>query len=296
VAYRYPPFLDLAAVGDTANYAVSAAAPVALTQDPFGNLLAADLLHRVSIYFPGVLIMNGANYLGRIAPGMVTTLQSRGLRYNFSAETKVFNELPNPLPLPTALGDLRVLIDDLPVPLYFISPDQINFLMPNSAPSSGTVELQVVQESTGRIVATRQVQMDVASPGFFTVGSTGTGQIAALNQNGTVNTAGNRARRGEVIQLFGTGAGRIPNAPPDGAPAEGLTPTGGELVVIVNGRPIQAQYSGLAPGLVGVWQINFTIPDTVPPSDAIQVVVLMNNIPSNNPQNPNQIRTTIAVQ
>ncbi|MBK5294207.1 MAG: hypothetical protein JJE04_21325, partial [Acidobacteriia bacterium] len=297
-AVRYPSFdvLTSGPGGDSPNYSIPSSAPIAIAQDNLGSLYVADLLNRVAVYYPGVNATNGANYLTRAAPGMVTTLLSRNLNYNFTDVTKVFNELPNPLPLPRELGNLEVLIDDVPAPLYFVSPEQINFLMPNGAPSSGTVDVQVVEKSIGRVVAATQLRMDVSSPAFFTIGSTGTGQIAALNQDGTINSTNNQARRGEVIQLFGTGPGFIPNAPPDGSLAEGLTPTQGNPRVFIQSREVSVAYSGLAPGLVGVWQVNVTIPDQTAPNDAALVVLTMNDIPSNNPQNPNQIRTTIAVQ
>ena len=297
-AVRYPNFDALTGGpgGDAANYSIPSSFPVAIAQDSLGSLYVADLLNRVAVYYPGVDVTNGANYLTRAAPGMVTTLLSRGRNYRFTEATKVFNELPNPVPLPKTLGDLEVLIDDVPAPLYFTSPDQINFLMPNGAPTSGTVDLQVAEKSTGRVVAATQLRMDVSSPAFFTVGSTGTGQIAALNQDGSINSINNRARRGEVIQMFGTGPGFIPNAPPDGSLASGLTPTQGNPRVFVQSREVTVAYSGLAPGLVGVWQVNVTIPMETAPNDAALVVLTMNDIPSNNPQNPNQIRTTISVQ
>jgi uncharacterized protein (TIGR03437 family) len=56
-------------------------------------------------------------------------------------------------------------------------------------------------------------------------------------------------------------------------------------------------YSGLAPGLVGVWQINVRIPMSVPPSSSTDVVVVLNSIPSNQPESGGGvIRTVIAVK
>jgi uncharacterized protein (TIGR03437 family) len=96
------------------------------------------------------------------------------------------------------------------------------------------------------------------------------------------------------VQLFATGAGSIPNAPPDGTPASGLTHTPAPPRVIFNGRDTEVQYSGLAPGLLGVWQLNVRVPDAAPPGNNL-VVVLMYEIPSND-NRPNQIRATVAVQ
>jgi len=296
---RFPRYDVLVSRGDVADYTIpmpTNVAPLGATVDPFGALYVTDTLNRVAMYFPGVVVQNGANYLTRIAPGMVSTLSCRNLNYSFTEQTRVFNELPNPIPMPRNLGDIQVLIDEQPVPLYFISPFQINFLMPNSAPTSGTVEVQVVQPSTGRIIAATQVTMDVASPAFFTLGSTGTGQIAALNEDNSVNMDTNQLTRGQVIQLFATGAGNIPGAPPDGELAQGAIETPTRPRVFINAREPEILYSGLAPGLLGVWQINVRVPDITAPSNQVLVVMTQNSIPSNNPANPNQIRTTIAVR
>jgi uncharacterized protein (TIGR03437 family) len=62
---------------------------------------------------------------------------------------------------------------------------------------------------------------------------------------------------------------------------------------------VTPEYSGLAPGLIGVWQLNVRIPDFVPPGEAIDVVVLQSSVPSNlrvDPATNRPIRTTIAVK
>jgi uncharacterized protein (TIGR03437 family) len=70
-------------------------------------------------------------------------------------------------------------------------------------------------------------------------------------------------------------------------------------MVLLNNSSVGADsvlYSGAAPGFVGLWQINFRIPATQAPGNAIPVTVQYKGVVSNNPQNPAQIRTTIAVR
>lgn len=300
-ALRYPRFDILFTQGvrpETSIRHSTAAPPVAVAQDAFGDLFVADALSRVLIYFPGLTATNAGNYLQRVAPGMITSVF---IPENHSIPTMTFDQLPHPLPMPTTLGDIQVLLNQRPLPIFFVSPSQINFLMANDAPQSGNVEVQIVRPSTMQILAAAQLRMDVASPAFFTRPPTGTGQIAALNQDNSVNSATNPARVGEVVQLFGTGAGRISGAPPDGTPATGPTPTEIKPRVFLNSRFLNdiddglITYSGLAPGLVGVWQVNIRIPDFVPPGNNL-VIALMYDIPSNNPAQPNAIRATIAIQ
>jgi uncharacterized protein (TIGR03437 family) len=299
-ALRYPNFDRLAASGDAPDYQIPAAGPLGLTVDPFGNLFMADLRNRVVIHYPRVIVVNGANYLPRITAGMVATLQSNTLNYSFSEETEVNKTVP----LARSLADLQVVVNGQPAPLYFTSPLQINFQMPIDLPTSGTAELQVEQVSTGRIVAATEVQLDAASPGLFTLSSTGTGQVAAINaeDSNSINGVGEGLKavaRGRILALYATGQGPISGAPPDGTPPSTAINTDVKPIVIVNNQRLldaNILYSGLAPGLVGVWQINIRIPETVPPSGRIPVLVLFRDVPSNNPQSPAQIVTTIAVQ
>jgi len=97
--------------------------------------------------------------------------------------------------------------------------------------------------------------------------------------------------------LFGTGQGFVPNAPPDGAVPGGQAPAANSLQVYMNALDASAgiQYNGLAPSLIGTWQINVTVPTSVPPGTAIPIVVVANGQSSFDPSAPTQ-RTTIAVK
>ncbi|MEK7754367.1 MAG: hypothetical protein AAB654_20745, partial [Acidobacteriota bacterium] len=296
---RYPRFdrLILGAQPDFGLNIPGGLGVAAVALDPFGNLLIADSGSRISIHFPALLTTNGANYLQRLSPGMYATLRPL-TGASFGEETKLFTEVAFP-PMTRSLGDIQVLVADQPAPLSYVSPLQINAFIPMSSPTTGTIEIQVVRVSTGQILASYPVQMGVASPGLFTANSSGTGPLAALNEDNSLNTAGNPIARGQVIQLFGTGQGFIPGAPPDGEPASGLVSTDVRPRVIIGTDFVadsDIQYSGLAPGLVGLWQINVRIPDKVAPAAAVPVVIVYRDVPSNNPENPAQIRTTIAVK
>ena len=296
---RYPRFdrLILGAQPDFGLNIPGGLGVAAVALDPFGNLLIADSASRISIHFPALLTTNAANGLQRLSPGMYATLKPL-TGASFGEETKIFTEVAFP-PMTRALGDVQVLVADQPAPLHYVSPLQINAFIPMSSPTTGTIEIQVVRVSTGQILASYPVQMGVASPGLFTANSSGTGPLAALNQDNSLNTAGNPIARGQIIQLFGTGQGFVPGAPPDGEPASGLISTDVRPRVIIGTDFVadsDVQYSGLAPGLVGVWQINVKIPDKVLPAALVRVVVVHRDVPSNNPEIPAQIQTTIAVK
>src|SRR6185503_18111449 len=101
-----------------------------------------------------------------------------------------------------------------------------------------------------------------SSPGIFTLGSTGAGFAAALNQDGTINSTSNPAPRGTVISLFSTGEGQTRPGGITGSitGASGAPP---KLPVAVSfaGRNAAVQFAGAAPGLVaGVMQVNVLVP------------------------------------
>ena len=297
-AQRYPRF-ELFAITTQPDYSVPSNGPMALTQDSFGNLYIAEALNRIAIFYNGLAAVNAATSFSRpISPGQITTLyQAKGSSSPFSTATAGSSTLP----LPKQLADVQVLLNDKAVPLYYVSPTQINLLVPNSAPESGQLEFQVVQASTGQVVATSLVEAQRYSPGLFITGGLQQGQIAALNEDFSVNTSSNRIQRGKIVQIFGTGQGRVPNAPEDGAAPSGQTATADRPRIIVGSDFVDdadVLYSGLAPGFPGLWQINFRVPIKTAPSDAVDVVVQIGSQNSNGagflPGN-GRLRTTIAV-
>lgn len=278
---RFAPFESLPAVNYVASAGYPQYSPRAVAVDPFGNLYIADLANRVLIYYHTLAFTNGANFLQEsYGPG--TFLSIFGTGAQFGSDTQAFSVIP----VPTTLANLQVLVNNKPAPVYFVSPGQINFLLPMTTPTSGTADVQVVRSDTGQVLGDASINLGVASPGLFAA-SGGSGQIAALNQDNTVNSSTNPAAVGSVLQIFGTGQGFVPNAPPDGTPPTGLTPSAATPLVLMYQSfvaPANVQYSGLAPSLVGVWQINVLVPASAVPVDKtpaqIPCVVLVNSIPS----------------
>jgi uncharacterized protein (TIGR03437 family) len=279
---------------------VSLGAPLALTQDQYGDLIIADSTNRVGFYFPSVQAVNGGSFLssrlGWAAPGMLTSLCSPSSACDpakrqslFGAVTTVNGDLPNPFPMPTTLGDVQVLFNGNPVPLYLASPSQINFVAPMNAPSSGNADLQVVQASTGRVYAAGSVAMAPYVPAILMLEYTGNmRQAAVLNQDGSVNSATNPAPRGTTISIYATGQGFVPNAPPDGTLGSGPVSAPIPLRVNIGGNYLDGMvydstsdipkaqwlsYSGLN-AYPGLWQINAYIPHAVVPGSKIPLILV----------------------
>jgi len=290
---RYPRF-DLLIFNPLANFRLDAPLPVAIALDPFDNLVVADGTNRLAFHYARLVAISAAHYLDRdLSPGLVATMAPLGIR--FTEETLTFSTVP----IPKEMDDVEVLVNGVAAPLYYLSPTIINFYVPMSSPTSGTIDVLVQKKSTGQILASSTLPAAVATPGFFTTTQNGRGQIAALNEDNTINSAANPVGRGRVIQLYATGQGFLPDAPADGvpAPSDRLISTPSRPRVIVNTTDAEVQFSGLAPGFVGVWQLNVRVPESVPPGNSIVVAILHQGIPSNsNRGGGTPIQTTIAVR
>jgi uncharacterized protein (TIGR03437 family) len=281
----------------TSDATQPAVSPRSAFVDPYNNLLVADGINRILYFVPGLAVVNAANYIsGRaLAPGAFAAIfpavSTNVIAGGTATETS--------LPLPTVLGDTQVIVNNIASSLFYVSPGQINLPLSMSLPSGGTVDLQVVAQSTGQIYGGGEIALSSASPGLFTIGGTGTGQVAAVNSDGSINSATNPEVRGNFISLYGTGQGFVANAPPDGQAATGPVPTAATPQILLGSTYVPSaniQYSGLAPTLVGVWQINFQVPATAQAGSSVPIIVLMNSIPSDNPAVPGQIAATIALK
>ena len=255
--------------------------PIAVTVDPFSNPVVVEAsLNRLSFYYPAIdftssaggvpgrLSGNAANYFQRFAPGMLSSIFAFPGK-SFGNQTVVNSSIP----VPTTLGDVQVFVAGNPAPLFYVSPTQINFQVPSATPVGDFYEIQVVRASTSQVLASWLFRIDSVSPGLFTSNATGTGQVAALNaKDGSVNDATHPAKAGDYVSLYATGQGLVNGMPPDGQPVpSGTLLTTSQLPdVFINATQVPAsdiQFSGLAPGFVGLWQINVKVPANVPPGD-----------------------------
>ena len=236
-------------------------------------------------------VVNAATFQASvpIGQGSLATLFGSGLAADKATASAA--------PWPGALVNRQVVINDqVQAPVYFVGPGQVNFQMPSNAPlGAGRVAVRLAD--TGELVAGGSVVIAAAAPGLFTASQNGSGQAAAVNQDGTINGPNNPAPAGSTILLYGTGQGQVSPAVADGsaAPSSPLAqtvavPTSNgttclnnqpSMCVAVGGTGFgNVIYSGLAPGYVGLWQINVTIPAGTPAGN-VPVRVIINGTPSN---------------
>jgi uncharacterized protein (TIGR03437 family) len=283
---------------------LTAFGPVSIALDPFGNPMIAEAsTNRVSFYFPAIDYTtsaggvpgqssgNAANFFGSFAPGMLATIFSFPAA-PFGDRTAAFSGTP----VSSVLGDIRVTVGGTAAPVMLVSPSQINFQVPGATPVNVLQEIQVAQVSTGQVLASWLFQMEAESPGLFTVDGSGSGQIAALNADGSPNNGANPAKAGSVVTMYATGQGLIRGMPTDGEAPRGLIATNQTPQVFINAGYVASQdvlYSGLAPGFVGLWQINVKIPSDVP-SGAVIVFISYGGI--NSILDANGVRRTTTIQ
>ena len=254
-------------------------------------------------------VVNGASF-APVAPVAPSTLAS-----SFLATGVLQNLLANSLPLPKALGGVNLRVGgtlgydsansrwsysatgSTDAGLLYLGPNQINFQIPPGISPSDSVPVQL-QLPTGKTLLTT-VRVLTAAPGVFSILMNGQGQGAVLNQDNSANGDPQRflgvkpAARGSVIQIFATGAGETTPALAAGeaAPAGGnpLVLTKVQPTVTIGGKNAKVLFSGMAPGLVGLWQINAEVPQDVTPGGAVPLVVT-------SPAGPSSNTVTIAVQ
>jgi uncharacterized protein (TIGR03437 family) len=234
-------------------------------------------------------IVEGAAY-SRV-PGAVDHFSAGSIISIFGADLAETTAVVTALPLPTQLGGIGVRIGNRLAPLYFASPGQINAMIPFEL--SGTVGVEVVAGGNSRSSPV-SIALAPSAPRIFSINQEGTGQGAILIANTNVvaaprgSIAGREtrpARRGDFISIFCMGLGPVSNPPPSGAPASGspLSHTLSNPTVTIGGVPatVTLSGSGLAPGFVGLYQVNVQVPATAPTGDSVPVVMLLGGAAAN---------------
>jgi uncharacterized protein (TIGR03437 family) len=161
----------------------------------------------------------------------------------------------------TKLAGARVWIGNTPAPVIYAYPNQLAVVVPYEVTGQTSVQVQV--ENLVARTPPFSVPVQSATPAFFTADSSGQGQLAALNQDNSVNSASNPASQGSIVVLYATGMGVLSPSLPDGTIVSStqLSVAGLPLQVTIGGQSAQVLYAGAAPGLVsGTIQINARVP------------------------------------
>lgn len=265
-------------------------------------LLAATAAAQTPAVFDGGVVNAASFEAGQaVTPGSIVAIFGSQLASQLAQASSI--------PLSNSLDNVSVTFNNIPAPLFAVIPDN---LPGGSNPAQINAQLPwEVQQGVAKVVVTRNgvqsqpvdVQVGPFGPGIFAIGLP-TGQLiaAAIISDpvaaplpapvGVLPGVSTRPiKAGEILQIFTTGLGEL-----DIPVASGDIPTDGQLhrttttpTVLVGGVPAQVEFSGMAPTLVGVDQVNIKIPVDAPKGDAIPLQLQIGGITSTD-------QVTIAIE
>jgi uncharacterized protein (TIGR03437 family) len=212
-------------------------------------------------------IVNAASYQKGLAPGSLFAIFANNLSGGTATAANA--------PWPTSWNGISVKINGTAAPLDYVSPAQIDAQVPYEI-APGTAQLTI--QSNGTTAGPVGLTVQSTAPGIFV---DATGRAPAVNQDGTLNLATNPAPVGSYISVYLTGQGLVdhPVATGAAAPIGQLSNTAAKTSATIGGVAASVAFSGLAPGLVGLGQVNLLVPNL--PAGDQPVVVTIGGVASN---------------
>jgi uncharacterized protein (TIGR03437 family) len=192
---------------------------------------------------PGIAaVTNAASLTSAFAPGGIVSI--------FGAHLSPVTFTAPSVPLPLSNSGVSVTIGGIAAPIWYASPNQLNIQVPYEV-TSGTSTTLVVNNN-GQTTSS-SIAITAAAPAIFTDTANGLAPSAT-------------GARGQAMTLYFTGAGQVtPTVATGAAPGPdadvSLLPAPRQATsVTVGGVPAPISFIGIPVGLVGVVQVNFTIP------------------------------------
>jgi uncharacterized protein (TIGR03437 family) len=168
---------------------------------------------------------------------------------------------------PTMLGGVQVKINGRLAPILSVSPNEVQVIVPYETELFSVAGIQVFNNN----VASNTVTLftNATAPGIFTVPPGGVGYAAAQHATDfSLITPQSPAAIGETIVVYGTGLGDVTPAVGDGAPGPvPVANTTNTITAFIGGVQATVGFAGLSPGLVGLYQLNITVPTGVTAGD-----------------------------
>ena len=255
------------------------------TAQPFTRTLA-PLYNRtsvISLTVSGFTVLPWA-YDAAVAPPQISSLVNAadgtqpvapgGLISVYGQQMSPVNLATSQIPLPTALGQSCLTVNGVPVPVLFVSSQQINGQLPFNVSGNAVMTLK----TPGGVSNNFNFTILPAAPSIFRSGTagpdTGLATIVRADNNQFI-TPTNPIHPNDSIIIYATGLGPTQPAvdagmpaPADPLPAAIIVPT-----ITLGGTALNVTYAGLVPGEVGVYQINATVPLKVPQGLNIPLVI-----------------------
>jgi uncharacterized protein (TIGR03437 family) len=228
-------------------------------------------------------VVNGASYTAPVVPGSIAAIFGNFL-LPAPVEVSMF-------PVPTNLGGLSFQFGDGTMPpLFYGNVGQVNAQVPWEL--AGQSQTTITATINGQTSAPQTVSLATYAPGIFALNSEGTGPGAILDANYHLVDASNPAIPGQTtILIYCTGLGPVSsNQPATGAPASltNLAHTSSPVTATIGGVSANVTFSGLAPGYVGLYQVNAQVPAGLAANNSAPVMISIEGANSNT--------VTIAVQ
>lgn len=192
-------------------------------------------------------VLNAASFLPVLSPGSIVSVFGAGLPKGIDP------------------GD-AVEWNGQPLPIFFSNGFQLNTALPEGSIGVGSIRLASRFGSQALSLETVD-----HSPAIFILSS---GLPAIVNQDGSLNSPSTPAVRGQVITMYGTGFGETQPG------AGSLRNTTTLPRVQIQGVELRPQFAGLAPGFVGLYQLNVLLPATLVPGLGQEVRVLQRDVSS----------------
>ncbi|MGH9841385.1 MAG: family 10 glycosylhydrolase [Blastocatellia bacterium] len=246
-----------------------------------GQVSAFDLLLDRSTQ--SVVSVSAGSYCGpRLAPESIVAA--------FGSSLASGTQVANTLPLPTMLGSTGVMLKDIAglerlAPLFFVSPAQVNYLIPKEA-AFGPATVAV---TNGNTTFTGSANIARVSPAIFTANTDGRGVPAAI----LLRVLNGGAQITEPVAQFNAMQNRFVVRPIDLGP-EGdqafliLFATGvrgrsslANVTVRIGGMPAEVSYAGPQGSLAGLDQLNIRLPRNLAGRGDVEVVLLVENYVAN---------------
>jgi len=206
--------------------------------------------------------VNAASFKAKVAPGSLFSV--------FGSDLATSTASVKALPLETSMNGTSVTVGGKPAPLVFVSPGQVNAQVPYEVAEAENVPVVVTVNGASSLAAT--VSVIAAAPGVFQFG---TNRAVVQNSDYTVNNTDNPAAVGSYVVAYLTGSGRVDNPVATGSAAgsDPLSRPRAAVSATVGDQPVEIAFVGLAPGFVGLTQMNLKIPNLAAGNYSLVVTV-----------------------
>jgi len=240
----------------------------------------------ISLSTSGLMILP-PGYAASVAPPVINAVVSAadgksaaapgGLITLFGSNLNPVNQATKQIPVPTALGRSCVTVNGQPMPLIFVSPQQVNAQMPFQAVGN----VVIVVHTPGGVSDNFNLLVPSNAPAVFLSGVAGPATnipTVFRADNGLLVTDSDPVHRGDLLVIYLTGMGAVTPIVGNGlpAPTDPLAYALTSPVVTLGGSNLSVAYAGLAPGEVGVYQINAIVPSSAPQGLSVPLVISQN--------------------